>query len=301
MACLLLVNSSPTLGIAIVHYRSPEVALDCLERVRRAAPLATVVLVDTAPEPEFQRELERHFPEVEFVPAANHSYSHAVNVGLKRLHADYLVLMNADVLVARETFRALLEVMTSHPRCGAVGPLALLPNGKPQPLGVPYRRYYRRAQAAKRAADDGVTASVPVRWVSGCLQLVRRETWLATGGYDETLRFFNEDLEFCLRLAERGWQVRLAATPVVHLGGSSTPDHAAFHIEGRRGGLAVTRRYYPRPVAWLQLTYLWSEALVGSVLARDPRQREKHLQMLKLLRSGDLSRSPFGATLDERE
>lgn len=299
--CLLAVSSVQTLGIAVVHYRAPAVALDCLRRVRSAAPEAAVVLVDTAPEAEFQRVLAREHPNVEFVPAANHSYSHAVNVGLRKLDASYLVLMNADVLVEEDTFKHLLAVMAGHPHCGVVGPLARLPSGEPQPLGVPYRRYYRRLKNARSAADHGAPTSLPVRWLSGSLQLVRREAWLATGNYDETLRFFNEDLEFCLRLARAGWEARLVATPVVHLGGSSTPDHPAFHVEGRRGGMVVTQRYYPRPVGWLQLAFLWSEALAGSLLARGPGQRAAHRQMLELLRAGDFGRSPFGATLDDRE
>lgn len=305
MPCLLVVgnasNSSTTLGIAVVHYRAPEVALECLRRLHRAAPGADVVLVDTAPEADFERVVALEHPSVKFVPAANHSYSHAVNVGLGQLKASYLVLMNADVLVEDDTFDDLIAVMTRHPLCGVVGPLGRLPSGEPQPLGVPYLRYYRRLLSASTESDDGVTASLPVRWLSGCLQLVRREAWLATGGYDETLRFFNEDLEYCLRLARAGWQARLVATPVVHIGGSSTPDHPAFHVEGRRGGLVVTQRYYPRPVGWLQLAFLWSEALAGSLLAPTPRQRGAHRRMLELLRAGDFESSPFGATLDERE
>lgn len=301
MACLLAVSSAPTLGIVIVHHRAPELALDCLRRARSAAAQATVILVDTAPEADFQRVLARQQPGVEFLPVANHSYAHAVNVGLAKLDTSYLVLMNADVLVEDTTFDDLIDVMARHPRCGVVGPLARLPSGKPQPLGVPYQRYYRRLLNAPSEPGDGAPASLPVRWLSGCLQLVRREAWLAVGGYDETFRFFNEDLEFCLRLANAGWEARLADTSVVHLGGSSTPDHPAFHVEGRRGGLVVTQRYYPRLVAWLQLAYLWSEALTGSLLARTPRKRAAHRSMLELLRAGDFGRSPFGATLDDRE
>lgn len=299
--CLMVVRSTtPTLGIAVVHYRAPALALDCLRRIRRAAPDAAVVVVDTSPEAEFERALQLEHPNVSFLPASNHSYSHAVNVGLRELDASYLVLMNADVLVEEDTFRDLLAVMARHPDCGAVGPLARLPSGEPQPLGVPYRRYYRRLLADSAGPGTQPPTSLPVRWLSGCLQLVRREAWLASGGYDETLRFFNEDLDFCLRLARDGWHTRLVSTPVVHIGGSSTPDHPAFHVEGRRGGLIVTKRYYPRPIAWLQQAFLWSEALTGVLLARKPELKVAHQRMLALLRSGDFDRSPFGATLDDR-
>ena len=65
--------------------------------------------------------------------------------------------------------------------------------------------------------------------------------------------------------------------------------------------MVVTQRYYPRAVGWLQLAFLWSEAVAGSVLAQEPGQRAAHRQMLELLRTGDFGRSPFGNTLDDRQ
>lgn len=287
-----------TLGIAVIHYRTPEVALDCLARIGLAAPGARVVLVDTAPEASFEARVARDFPDVEFLPAVNHSYSHSVNVGLARLGTPYVALMNADVMVERSTFEDLRAVLDAQPDCGVVGPLARTGTGELQSLGLPYRRHYRALAAL---ADEGATSpSVPVGWLSGCLQLLTEEAWRASGGYDETLRFFNEDMEFCFRLGRLGYGARLVATPVVHIGGSSTPPHPAFHVEGRRGGMVVSRRYRSRAFQALHLAFLWGEALLGKVAVRDRQKLAAHQAMLEILRSGAWERTPFGATLDQR-
>src|SRR5690606_2403921 len=109
----------------------------------------------------------------------NHSYSRAVNLGLKRLTEPFLVVMNADVLVEPDTFERLLAALEEDSGAGLAGPLALTPRGHPQDLGLPYRLAYARAL---RAGGSGTR----VAWLSGCLQLIQRRVYENIGGYDET-------------------------------------------------------------------------------------------------------------------
>jgi GT2 family glycosyltransferase len=296
----MLAGVSSDLGIAVITYRTPQLALDCLQRLRQAAPAASIVLVDTAPDAAFQQRLAAEQPAVRYLAAPNHSYARSVNLGLAALQTGQLLLMNADVLVEADTLGRLQDALGRTPRGGVVGPLALTPAGEPQPLGLPYQRFYRRLFAARRSAPAGRAAAVPVTWLSGCMQLLDRAAWQASGGYDEAFRFFNEDMDFCLRLTTAGYACQLVDAPVVHLGGASTPSHPAFHVEGRRGGVLLARRHHSRPFRAAQMAFLWTEALVGALLAGTAQQRQGHRWMLRLLRSGAWNQSPFGATLDVR-
>lgn len=280
------------LAIAVIDHHTPvDLLRTVLARVANAAPRARLLLVDTGGGgPPAEDALP---PGTQRLSVANRSYSYAVNRGLERLDRPYLALMNADVLVERDTFARLTAVLRTARRTGVVGPLALNAAGRPQDLGLPYRLNYARAA---RAGHGGVK----VPWLSGCLQIVDRRLWLATGGYDESLRFTNEDLEFCLRAGRLGWECRLLAAPVVHLGGTSTPSHPAFHVEGRRGGYVVTSRYRTPLEAFVLRGFLRTEALLGSRLARESSSREAHRAMQHLLRRGDWQHSPFGPTLDDR-
>ena len=289
------------LAVAVVNYRTPKLTLECLGLVLAAAPHADVRLVDTDPTATFEREITAAYPAVTYVPCANHSYAHAVNTGLADADTDYLALMNADVMVSARTFTDLTGALASDPGAGAAGPLPKDESGRPQSLGVWYGRHYRalarRAQATRGSRGP---ASVVVPWLSGCLHLIRRADWLALGGYDETFRFWNEDLDFGLRLAATGRHSLLVDSPVVHLGGSSTPAHPAFGVEGRRGGLIVGRRHYPAALYALQRGLVGLEAAGRSVLGRSPGERAAQAELLRMARTGDLSTSPFGATLDDR-
>lgn len=288
------------LGVAIIHYRTPELALEAVARVKSAEPEADLVVVDTDPQPEFEAALRAACPGVRFAPTPNLSYAHSVNVGLSRLDARYLAFMNADVLIEPSTFRDLRAALDEEPAAGVAGPLALTASGQPQSLGLPYARHYRALNRARRRGGGARTASVQVPWLSGCLQLVTREAWVKSGGLDEEFRFFNEDMDFCFRLRAAGYLSLLVDTPVLHVGGSSTPADAAFHVEGRRGGMIVSLRHRGPVFRAAHSLFLHVEAHLGSRLAASARAKCAHRQMLALLKSGAWFSTPFGRTLNDR-
>jgi len=287
--------TSDQLAVVIVHHRTPELLRECLERVLRAAPGANVSVVETAPEEPSASALASEFASVRWLPTVNHSYSHAVNTGAAAGSEPLLALMNADVLVEEGTFADLIKALVRDPATAAVGPLALDRRGRPQDLGPGYLLHYWRARRANPAE-----AGVVVPWLSGCLLVVKRAVFEEAGGFDRTLRFTNEDLDFCLKLRRRGHFLRLVATRVVHLGGSATPAHPAFLAEGRRGGYLISRRYLPRWYQRLHRTYLWLESRLGQRFGRTARTRTASRMVAAMLRDDAWDVSPFGATLDDR-
>jgi GT2 family glycosyltransferase len=119
------------------------------------------------------------------------------------------------------------------------------------------------------------------------------------GGMDASYRFYNEDVEWCLRLQRHGLTCALVDTQVTHLAGSSTPSRPEFLVEGLRGSYLVTRTYAPFPAAALQRGFVIIWAAFGSVLARTAVQRSGLRQALRMFWQGSFNESPFGATLGE--
>ncbi len=304
------------LGVAVVHHRAARDVLDAaLGRLARAAPRARVALVVTGPAVP---EPAPGWPErLAVMRVENHSYARAVNRGLAALPGlPYLALMNDDVLVEERTLADLVATLEAHPEAGAAGPLAYDGSGRLQDMGLPYRLVQGRALRAAgvapasvdRGALDRAVGAAPARrpaavrapWLAGCLKVVARQAHVATGGYDEGFRFTNEDLDHGLRAARLGYTNLLVATPVTHLGGTSTPSHPAFHVEGRRGGYLVTERHLPGAARLAHRAYLVLEGSVGALLAPDPRARQAHRAVARMARQGGWGTSPFGPTLDDR-
>lgn len=282
----------PALSIVVVHFNVPSVLMECLARLGRFAGDAELILVDTDPDDAVLAAVRAAHPRVRVVRATNHSFAHAVNLGFKHASAPSVAYMNADVFVEADTFRHLTEALAKTPGSGIAGPLALTPSGRPQDQGPDYRLHYLRL-----ARSPGAAIRVP--WVAGCLQLLSREVIERCGGLDPTLRFYNEDIEFCIRCNRAGYRSLLVATPVLHVGGSSTPNLGAFMLEGRRGGMQLSRRYYPPVVRSLHRAGLWLEARLGSTFVRGAAARARYLEMLAMVRSRRFDESPFGPTLGD--
>jgi N-acetylglucosaminyl-diphospho-decaprenol L-rhamnosyltransferase len=283
------------LEIAVIHHRTPTLLARCLEALAAHAGDVRVRVVDTAFDPSLPRQLDGVHGRLSWTSTENHSLAAAVNVALKASARPCLLHMNADVIVGATTIDDLLAAL-ADPRVAMAGPLALTEAGIPQDLGLPYRRHYARLRAASR---PGGAAAIDVPWLSGCLQLVRREAVLAVGGMDASLRFYNEDLDWCLRLRRAGWRLRLVSSEVVHVGGASTPPGDRFLAEGLRGGYVVSRRYAPPPLRVLHRAGVLAAAEIARRMARGEGRRRAWSDVAQRFRSADLERSRLGATLTD--
>lgn len=286
------------LDVVIVHHRTPTLLARALEPLAAQRPDATVVVVDTALDPSLPHQLDRAHPRLRWVAAPNHSYAHAVNVGLRATDAPFVALMNADVEVGPTTLADLLDPF-DDPTVALTGPLARTPAGRLQDLGLPYRWHVARLRWAAGRADRGRPVAVDAPWLSGCLLVVRRAAVERVGGMDGSLRFFNEDMEWAQRLRAAGYRCRLVATEVVHVGGAATPPDARFLVEGLRGGYALTRRGRPR---WFRAAHRWAIAgfaTIAAGAARTPARRATWREVHRRFQGHDLDASPFGATLAE--
>lgn len=281
------------LTILVIHYKTPQLLSDCLERLSRFALGARVIVVDSSP-PEtvaaLEPALQQLSPPAEIVSVPNHSFAHALNCGLKRVDTPYVAHLNADVFVTSNTFPVLLEALAPA-GIAAVGPRVRTLQGRPQNQGVGYRLHYRRL-----ARSDNASLSVP--WLSGCLQVLKMDAVQQVGGMDASLRFYNEDMEWCFRLRRAGWRCELVKTEVLHLGGASTPNDPRFLIEGYRGGYRLSQRYRGA---------LYTEAHRAVVLAQSAWLRRfgktqtaqrAFAEIFEMFRRRSFEGSPFGPTLD---
>lgn len=269
------------LTILVLHYRTSDLLKECLKRLVAFAPGARIVVLDSSPEKTL-------VPGLEVVHVPNLSFAHTLNCGLKLAHTPFVAHMNADVFVTAETFPALLGAIR-RPRVGMVGPRARAEGGKFQDQGLPYRIHYARSRYQTSAA---------VPWLSGCLQLVRRDAALAVGGMDASLRFYNEDIEWCTRFRRQGLRCELVQTDVLHLGGSSTPKDPRFLVEGYRGGYRLSQRYRGTLYQAAHRTVVRLLSAWERRFARDTVRQEAAQQISEMFRRGQFNESPFGPTLD---
>lgn len=172
----------------------------------------------------------------------NVGFGRAVNQAVASSHAPLLLLLNPDCQLAPGATAALRAVLDAEPACAVVGPRILDPDGAVQGSArgdpdmltglfgrtgalrtlLPFLPVARRNVVVEEAVRSGAS-SVVVDWLSGACLLVRRDAFLAAGGFDERFFMYWEDADLCRRLRGQGHSIRYVpgATAVHKVGQSS--------------------------------------------------------------------------------
>lgn len=174
--------------------------------------------------------------------SGNVGFGRAVNQAVNASKAPLLLLMNPDCELKPGAIATLRVVLASLPSCAVVGPRILDPDGAVQGSArgdpdmltglfgrtgalrvlMPFLPVARRNVVVEDAVGSGAS-SVVVDWLSGACMLVRRDAFMAAGGFDERFFLYWEDADLCRRLRSRGYHVRYVpgATAVHQVGRSS--------------------------------------------------------------------------------
>lgn len=244
----------------VLNYETPVETMAAVASLRRAhTPPAHIVLVDNGSSEAAVRPL-RGLAAVQLIALArNDGFSAGCNIGIRealRQGADSIFLLNSDAVVLDDTIAMLERALLAHPQIGVVGPMVLEQSDpdRVQSLGIRY------ARASGRMRHEGYGSPRPaassdeprtVDGVSGCAMLIRRDVFDALGGFAEEYFFGFEDLDFCLRAREAGFQSAcVASAQVLHHGSLSIGRGSAAraYFATRNHLLLASRTSRPRSV-----------------------------------------------------
>ncbi len=205
----------------------------CLESV--AGSGVEVLLVDNASRDGSLAMVRDRFPEVTVLPQDhNLGFAAANNLAASRACGAALLLLNADAWLEPGALDRLAEKLEQRSEIGLVAPRLCYPDGRRQFSWSPARGVIGEAmQKARNPLEGwgwahGTAARAVARlagrhWFTAACALVRTEAWRSVGGFDEGFFMYFEDVDFCIRLENAGWQ--LAQEPLAvarHSGGAAT-------------------------------------------------------------------------------
>jgi len=224
--------------IIMPTYGDPSTTLDAVARLGRTLRpgAARILVVDDGSEPRHQDSLQQLTGtgiEVELA-ADNRGYAASVNRGLVRAGKGHdVVVLNNDVIARRGWLEA-LQHSAYRDHVGITGPMLLYPDGRIQAagtyrnLGAPawfdHRYRFKRPRYGPANVPDRTLA------VTGACMYLRRELIDALGPFDENFPMAYEDVDYCLRAWEAGWEVRYE------------PGSQLTHVESPTRGTEVGER-----------------------------------------------------------
>jgi GT2 family glycosyltransferase len=144
-----------------------------------------------------------------------------VNLGIAATNGEYVLNVNPDAVPEPGAVAALVSFADGHPRCGVAGPQMRWPDGTWQPSrrrfptmrGTLVRRTPLRrlrppyeTQREHYALDERPSEPVQADWMLGAFVLMRRKMLEELDGWDAGFRHYCEDIDFCYRAAQAGWE-----------------------------------------------------------------------------------------------
>lgn len=252
--------------VIIVNYNQPQELRACVESVWQQSHVNSIRVRNTGK--------PMVLADVITANGENVGYGAACNEQARQCRANYLLFLNADIVLPADGLACALAQMKTHQDAGLCG---IAMHGQavsmhfPTPLQLMARSVSGRRGYARRTQDtSGYTD-----WVLGAFLLVRRTAFEAVGGFDEGFFLYFEEVDLAMRMAAAGWRCLYCAdAKALHLAGKSAakPFSIAQYAKSR---IRYAKKYFsPAETTMLKaviaLAEPWARLVQGAVAGARP-------------------------------
>lgn len=228
--------SSPSVAVVILNWNGkyflkkfmPSVVASDYENL-------SIIVADNASTDDSVLFLKNNYPNVEIIAnPVNEGFSKGYNSALKKVSADYYILLNSDVEVSKRWIKPIISLMESDTKISACQPKILSFDNKNQfeyagasggwidKLGYPFSRgrVFDFCETDEGQYDD----ASEIFWASGAAFFVRSSVYRELNGFDEYFFAHQEEIDLCWRMKRSGYKIYVEPSSVVyHVGGGTLP------------------------------------------------------------------------------
>lgn len=198
-----------------------------------------VYVVDNASTDDSVPMVKRKYPWVKLIEnKENLGFASANNRALEMVKGRYILLLNPDTVLRKNTLTTMVEFLDDHPETGAAGCKVINPDGSlqlacrrgfPTP-GVAFYKMIGLSGLFPKSKTFGAynltyldpDSVAEVDAVSGSFMMLRKEALDRVGFLDEEFFMYGEDLDLCYRIKQDGWKIYYVPyTEIIHFKGES--------------------------------------------------------------------------------
>lgn len=235
------------LSIVIVNYNSKDFVLRCIKSIKDnySNKLKNneyeIIVVDNASSDNSKQVLEKEKGIVFIYNSKNLGFSKANNVGIKKTSGRYVLFLNPDTIVYKETLTKMIDFMDKHQEAGASTCKVVTGNGEiddatHRGFPTPWNSLMFFTGLSKIFPKSKIFNGYHMGWLDmektheidalvGAFMLVRRTAGEDVNWWDEDYFFYGEDIDFCYMLKQKGWKIYYVT------------DVSIFHHKGVSGGI----------------------------------------------------------------
>ncbi|ASB47796.1 glycosyltransferase family 2 protein [Alkalitalea saponilacus] len=231
----------PLLSVVIVTYNSiPFIGLTLASLLKKPHPRCEIIVVDNNSTDGTVEYIKSSFPQITVIQNHhNPGFGIACNQGMAEARGAFFLMLNPDTIVPEDVVEKILDFMTLHPGCGAMGVKMIDGNGRYLPeskRGLPTfsRSAFRMLGLAKwfpssHRFSGYYLGHLPVDKInkieilSGAFMVLTRTAIEKCGGFDERFFMYGEDIDLSWRIKEAGFDVYYNPDiTIIHFKGEST-------------------------------------------------------------------------------
>lgn len=238
------------LSIIIVNYNVEYFLDQCLQSVFEGLEgiNSEVFVVDNNSVDQSVQMVSQKYPSVQLIAnTENFGFSKANNQAIDKASGEYILLLNPDTLVQKDTFCKVIDFMDAHPEAGGLGVQMIdgkgnfLPESKrglPTPAVAFYKifglsRLFPRSKKFGKYhlsyLDKSQTHEIDV--LSGAFMMLRKSVLDLTGTLDEQFFMYGEDIDLSYRITKAGFKnYYFADTKIIHYKGESTKKGSLNYV-----------------------------------------------------------------------
>ncbi len=252
------------ISVVIVGWNAKPYLELCLESLEAAPPRRSmeVFVVDNDSSDGSAEMIESRFPWVKLIRSKeNLGFAKGNNVALRQCQGRHICLVNPDVRVFPGCLDALSDFLDENPKVGFAGPRVFNADMTQQVTCRHFPTLWNNFCSATKLAGmfkksrfltgeqmfyfpHDRTLAVDV--LGGCFLMVRREAFNAVGLMDEGFYMYGDDLDWCRRCWNAGWQVVFfPGAKAIHDNGAITkPYPVRFAVAQQRSILYYWMKYH---------------------------------------------------------
>ncbi len=268
------------LSIVIVNFNTKELTKQTIDAVCSSTQNIDyeIIVADNSTLPrESYYEEDGRVKLIKNLP--NNGFGNACNIGAAKAIGRYVLFLNSDTIVQQGTLEKCVKYMDTNHQIGCMGIKTILPDGTfdhgckrgfPTPwnslcyvLGLDKLFPEKEKFGGYRLSYLSNDKTWEVDSVSGAFMMIPRAILTKTGGFDESIFMYGEDIDLCYRIKNMGFQVVYYAEGLmIHLKGQSglnTKNKTV--IKHFHNGLRVFYDKYYKDKHSLAVTFLMHSAI----------------------------------------
>ena len=238
------------LSIIIVNYNTSHFINQTIRSIKKSTLDINyeIIIVDNNSNDQSIDLIKKQFTKVKLIEnPSNYGFSKAVNIGVSNAEGKYILILNPDTILKKDTILELYQSLVSDSNIGVVGGKILDCNGKFQLssrrafpsfltsifhiLGLSYLFPKTKLFGKYNYTYKPSNTSHAVDAVSGACMMFSRNHFNLTGGFDERYFLFFEETDFCRETQKLGKKVFYNGNAeTIHYRGESMKT-ASFNVD----------------------------------------------------------------------